>query len=660
MILNSLSPFKNTDLPSRCIMKNSFFYISCLFLCLLAPALTAQKDINEMKTKYPGYSELILLESQSYDFSLQNKKPSIIQDNYFESIILSENGIRNNAENVSFSQLVPLKSYEGFTAVKINGKEKKIPVKELTDMAESSGGIFHSDVKSKKLLFTNLDVGAKKIYSYQSEFLDPYLLHKFVFSGSIPVEESILEISVDKDIEIGYKIFNNLADDIQFTHSSKRKKNIYRWTRKNGKPIKYESNHPGLLHIAPHIIVYIKSYKMDDISVPVLGNVGNLYSYYKNFVSSINKNEDAELAETTKKITQNLSSDEEKIKAIFYWVKDHIKYVAFEYGYEGFIPREASLVYQRKFGDCKDMSSIITMMARYAGIRDVNLCWIGTRRLPYTYDEVATPGVDDHMIASIDLGGKTIFLDATDTETAYGLPTGFIQGKEALIQRGDTFSIVKVPVVSPESNLQHEHIMLHTHQNTIFGDAILKMYGLSRSNLMHSLGDDAREKRFNKIKDILLKGNNKFKLMEYKEENLRERDLPYEVKYKFTLENFMVTTGKQSFISLALVKPFEKNMIEKNRESKYDFENLTQHKYTIELKIPEGKTASNLPQNLIESNDLLDIRISYAIKDKSVLLDMDIKNKKLLLEKEDFDKWNESIKKLKTKYQETIVLADKT
>ena len=148
--------------------------------------------------------------------------------------------------------------------------------------------------------------------------------------------------------------------------------------------------------------------------------------------------------------------------------------------------------------------------------------------------------------------------------------------------------------------------------------------------------------------------------MEYKEENLRERDLPYEVKYKFTLENFMVTTGKQSFISLALVKPFEKNMIEKNRESKYDFENLTQHKYTIELKIPEGKTASNLPQNLIESNDLLDIRISYAIKDKSVLLDMDIKNKKLLLEKEDFDKWNESIKKLKTKYQETIVLADKT
>ena len=641
-------------------MKYKAILVFLLLICVVIVPLSAQPNINEMKTKYPGYSELILRESQSYDFSIQDKKPSIIQDNYFESIILNENGIRNSGENVSFSQLVPLKSYEGFTSVKIDGKEKKIPVKEVTDVAESSGGVFHSDVKSKKLLFTNLDVGAKKIYSYQSEFLDPYLLHKFVFSGSIPVEESVLEISVDKDIEIGYKIFNNVANDIEFSQTNKRKKNIYRWTRKNGKPVKYESNHPGLLHIAPHIIVYIKNYKLDDKSVPVLGNVGDLYSYYKNFVSSINKKEDADLAETTKKITQNFTSDEEKIKAIFYWVKDHIKYVAFEYGYEGFIPREASLVYQRKFGDCKDMSSIITTMAKYAGIKDVNLCWIGTRRLPYTYDDVATPGVDDHMIASIDLGDKTIFLDATDTEAGYGLPTGFIQGKEALIQRGDTFSIVKVPIVAPESNLVKEQIRIHTHQNTIFGDATLQMYGLSRSNQMHSMGDDTKEKRFNKIKDLLLKGNNKFKLKEYNEKNLSNRDLPYEVKYNFTLENFMVSTGKQSFISMALVKPFEKNLIEKNRESKYDFDILTQNKYTIELEIPEGKTVSNLPGNLIESNELLDINISYGIKNKLVVLDIDIKNKKLMLEKEDFEKWNESIKKLKAKYQETIVLSDKS
>lgn len=58
-------------------------------------------------------------------------------------------------------------------------------------------------------------------------------------------------------------------------------KRIYTDGQENGKPLKFESNHPGVLHIAPHIMVYIRSYKLDDKSVPVLGNVGNLYNYYK-------------------------------------------------------------------------------------------------------------------------------------------------------------------------------------------------------------------------------------------------------------------------------------------------------------------------------------------------------------------------------------------
>lgn len=642
-------------------MRNLIIYVlPWLLTALFITNMSSQPDINDMKKKYPGYSELVIKERQSYDFTLQNKRPSILQDNYFESVILSEQGVHNNAENVSFSQLVPLKSYEGYTSVKIDGKDKKIPVREITDLAESSGGVFHSDVKSKKLLFTNLDVGAKKIYSYQSQFLDPFLLHKFVFSGNVPVEESVLELSVDKDIEIGYKIFNNTANDIEFSVDSKRKKNIYRWTRKNGKPIKYESNHPGILHIAPHIIVFIKNYKVEGKEMPVLGNVGHLFNYYKGFVSSINKKDDADLVQTTKKITDHLLTDEEKIKAIFYWVKDHIKYIAFEYGYEGYIPREASLVYSRKFGDCKDMSSIITTMARYAGIRDVNLCWIGTRRLPYTYEEIATPGVDDHMIASIRLNGKTIFLDATDTETIFGLPTGFIQGKEALIQRGDSFYIERVPVVSPESNLQHEHIKLHTHQNTLFGKSRLQMFGLSRSAVLHSLGDASKDTRFNKVKDLLLKGNNKFKLKDYKEENIKNRDLPYGIDYGFTLENYMVSSGKQAFLSLMLIKPFDKNMIEKNREAKYDFEHLTQYKYSIELEIPDGKVVTGLPKKISESNELIDFHIEYTSNGKMVILEVDIKNKKLMLEKSDFDKWNESLKKLRVAYQETIIITEKS
>jgi len=584
---------------------------------------------------------------------------SILQNSYQETIILTKNGIHNNTESIVSSELFPLLSYEAYTQLTKNGNNEKIAAREVADKSESSGGVFHSDIKSKKLLFTNLEVGAQKIYSYQSNLIDPYLLHKYVFASGVPIEESSLEIKVDKDIEIGYKIFNDTSGDIVFNQSKKRGKNIYTWSINKRKPIKAEGSTPGILHLAPHIIIYIKTYKDGKNTKTVLGTPSDLYTYYKNFVKDLNIDIDTQLMSITHSLTNHLSSESEKIKAIFYWVKDNIKYVAFEYGYEGFIPREASLVCERRYGDCKDMSSIIHTMAKYAGMDNVHLCWIGTRRLPYSYATIATPAVDDHMIASIVLDGEYIFLDATDRETMFGLPTGFIQDKEALVGLGDTFVIIKVPIVPPSQNLIEDKLSISVDGNKIMGHGTLQMLGHSRSNFLSTIGDANKTARFEIIKNLVLKGNNKFKLKEFSEQNTKDRDLPYIVDYDFTLENYMISAGNESYISLILQRPFEKNIIENEREAPYDFGFLTQNKYTIEMEIPEGKKVKSLPQKAEETNDLLQYNISYTLDKNKVILDLDIKNKKLTLSPSDFALWNQTIKNVRSKYQESIVLVDK-
>ena len=87
--------------------------------------LVAQ-ELSDLQKKYPGHSELILSETQSYQFSVQKNKLQVLQDNYFESIILSDIGIQNNSESFTFSELVPVNSYNAFTVIKNNGKDKKI------------------------------------------------------------------------------------------------------------------------------------------------------------------------------------------------------------------------------------------------------------------------------------------------------------------------------------------------------------------------------------------------------------------------------------------------------------------------------------------------------------------------------------------------------
>lgn len=630
-----------------------------LFTGLLCVCNGFAQQLSEWQKKHSGHNELIIKEAQSYDFSIHKNQLQILQDNYYESVILSEMGIHNNSESFSFSELVPLKKYEAYTVVHSKGKERKIPIQQVSDKNSNQSNIFYSGVKDRKLIFSNLEVGAKKVYSYQSEFLDPCLLHRFSFAGILPMEQSSFEIITDKNIEIGYKIFNDPNQKISFSKSERKGKNIYSWELHDVDPLVYESNNPGFLYIAPHIVFYIRSYVAGKEKIELLGNTEQLYKYYQNFIKELNQTEDANLKAITQELTKNLTSDKDKIQAIFYWVKDNIKYVAFENGYEGFIPREASLVNERRFGDCKDMSSIITEMAKYAAVPHVNLCWIGTRRIPYSYRDISTPSVDDHMIASVELDEEIIFLDATDRETRFGLPSSFIQGKEALISNGDSYKIVSVPIVEAQKNSIVEKLHVELNQNKLEGLGEIAIQGLARTNFLLDIGDASNKARFEAIKSLVLKGNNKFILKEYKEHNISDRDLPYQVDFVFELDNYVVEASGETYINLFLDKPFEKLTIEKNRKAKFEFDFLLKQQLEINLEIPKDKKVFSVPENISEDNHLLKYTIKYEVLDNKLILEFEIETKKILLDNSDFELWNQSVKELKSHYSEMAILINK-
>ncbi len=619
----------------------------------------AQNSLEEYKKQYPDFNELALNDSQSYTFTIEDNKLKVIQDNQYESIILTDNGIQNNKESFSYSELVKLLGYDAYSVINENGKEKKIKVTQTNEIQSGQSTVFYDNVKVRQLIFPNLEAGAKKVYQYQTEFIDPFLLHKFIFGGGLPIKNSTLEIKTDKNINIGYKIFNDKSNLVEFSKTEKKGKWIYKWTLKEVKPVKLEGNSPGFLYQIPHINVYIKDYTINNQKVEVLGDINKLYAYYKGFTKNINQTEDPTLKAITLKITENLTTDEDKIKSIFYWVKDNIKYIAFENGYEGFIPREASLICERKFGDCKDMASIITAMAKYANVKNVYIAWIGTRDIPYSYDELATPAVDNHMIALYKKGDEYIFLDATDKETLYGIPTAFIQGKEALYGDGENYKIIPVPTVPAEKSEINERVKFTIENDKLVGSGKAQFNGYSRSHVLLRMGDATNKTKFEMIKSLVIKGNNKFNLKDYTEENLKDRDKPYQINYNFDLGNYIVKADKEIYINLFLEKPLEKVTIEKDRISNFELDFLTFVNSQYELEIPKNCTVKYLPKNFSLDNDYIKADFVYEVKNNKITLDIKLKQKKLLLEKSDFELWNKTIKTLKSNYTETLILLEK-
>ncbi|WP_298136461.1 DUF3857 domain-containing protein [Flavobacterium sp.] len=619
----------------------------------------SQKTFEEYKSLYPDSNEIVIKDYQSYSISIEGKKLKILSSNEFESQILTDIGINNNEESFSYSDLITLIDYKAFTKNTIKGKDKIINVTQSNEKKDNSGSIFHDDIKLRQLIFPNLEVGSKKNYSYQREFTDPFLLHRFIFGNGFPTENATLEVILDKNINIGYSVFNDPNNKIEFNQFERKGKKVYQWSLKNINAFKFEDNTLGVLYDLPNINVYIKDYTIDNKTISVLGNIERLYAYYKNFINQINKTEDEELKNLAIEITKNEKTEIEKVKKIFYWVKDNINYIAFEEAYAGFIPRESSLVFQRKFGDCKDMAALINSMAKYANVNNVHICWIGTRSIPYTYAELSTPSVDNHMIAVYDNKGEYIFLDATDKQTKFGIPTDFIQDKEALVSYGDTFKIIKVPVVSAQDNLVDEVINVSIDNDKLLGSGSMFFNGYNRTEMLYNLKDSKDKLRFDIIKGIVIKGNNKFNLKDYKEQNILDKDKSYIIDFNFEIPNYIINVDNEIYVNLFLDQNITQLSLNDDRKSNYDLKYLTKSAAKYILQVPKNYKLKHLPSNFSLSNDLVDVNFKFESKNDTVHLDATFTLKKMTLQVTDFKLWNESLYKIKEAYSETIILEKK-
>ena len=78
-----------------------------------------------------------------------------------------------------------------------------------------------------------------------------------------------------------------------------------------------------------------------------------------------------------------------------------------------------------------------------------------------------------------------------------------------------------------------------------------------------------------------------------------------------------------------------------------------------ELEIPKNCSVKYIPKNFTLDNNLIKADFVYEVKNNKIYLNAQLKQKKIILDNADFELWNESIKKLKTNYTETIILIEK-
>ncbi len=559
-------------------------------------------------------------------------------------------------EFIHFDSFTDIEDINAFT-VPSKGN-KKITVDHFETKDQFGGGVFFSDQQSINFVFPAVGKNAITTLNYTEIIKDPHFLGSFRFGTYVPTEKAIYTVEVPKNVELGYITFNLDKIDLSFKKKESKKLTTYTWVAQNIDNFRKNDNSLSVLNYLPHIIVYIKNYTVKNKTIAVLNDVADLYSWYQSLTDQIDDADLTEVFKIAEDLSSNLNTEQEKAKAIFNWVQSNITYVAFEDGLGGFIPRGASSVCTKRYGDCKDMANLLYVMLNHIGIEAYHT-WIGTRDRPYSYYEVPTPIVDNHMITAVIINGKTIFLDATDSYVPFGMPSSFIQGKEALIGISNSeFKIIKVPIQEKEKNRTLVETIISLDGNIVMATSKRTMQGYDMVDFIY----DAKFKKRDKTDEEYLNnkfqiGNNKTTYSNIKLDNLTTLNNTYTTEYDLEIHNYVRSIGSKIFLNLNLEKPLAKDIILVENER---FGKKIDHKfirdYITTFNIPKGYKLKSIPNNV--SNELEDYGFSFIYKkeDNQLIVHQQIYMNTLALENEDFEAYNAFIKSLLKAYKKSIVL----
>ncbi len=534
----------------------------------------------------------------------------------------------------------------------INAKGKEIVLQKLCGSYQQED-IFHSDSKVCSIKFPMEEKGKAISFSYQNNFRDVKFLTSLYFHNAMPAVEKIIEFRIPAWLETDLREFNFSKTGIEKTTVKENEITRITYSMKNVAGFHRESSSPHHSISYPHIICVNKAFTENGQRKALFESVKDLYGWYHSVCSSIG-NEPSALKEKTFSLTASKKTDIEKIEAIFYWVQDNIRYIAFEDGIMGFKPDAAQNVLSKKYGDCKGKANLLKEMLKLAGY-DARLTWIGTSDLPYDYT-LPSLAVDNHMICTVILNGKRYFLDGTEDYIALNDYAQRIQGKQVLIEDGEKYIIDKIPDFAADRNKVKSVTKMSIAESSLKGNMAVEYNGESKIMLQRVYSSIRNENKKDALSAFLKKSNDNIEVSNIKEPDFNNRQKALLVNFDFTANNQVTKTGNELYVVMDWDKDFSSMEFDDERKNDYAFRQKYYLTSQTELLIPDGYKVDYLPGSFKKSTSEYSFEGSFVNKGKSIVYTKTIIINKPILHKTNFGEWNSFIKDINKFYNDQVVL----
>jgi hypothetical protein len=626
-------------------------YASGLFL-LYTFQLQAQVSIGD-QTEADGfarkYKDDDVVCRSSYHFYTFDKGVNALND---KVVVVQEEAELEFLALKKYSGLSYAEYYNKFIKLKTFKKEVKIGNKYVTsnkagiDRSLTDENIFFDDGRVQYYPIRFPEKGSVSRIVVKKEFGDAKLLTRIFFHQSYPVAEQVYEFKVPEWLQIDFKYFNFDGHKIEKKETKKGGFINYIFIMRDLPATKSEYKQIGKAFTHPHIVIQVKSFKNKGETLQGFDNVNDIYNWNNRLYKMAN-NEPDKLKSQLAKIIADKKTDTDKIKAIYYWVQDKIRYIAYEDGYSGYIPSSAQDVLNNKYGDCKGMANLLSELLKLAGY-DARFTWIGTRQIPYQQSLPALC-VNNHAITTLYYNGKEYFLDATEKYVPFGENAYRIQGKEAMIANNDKFDIKMVPLTSGEEHKVFTKAAFSLDKELLKGNVQVTLSGNERKDFhqaYQSLPNGAREKF---LRGFIEFNNDNVIASDIRTSELSNREAPMVVSGNIELANYVQTISGTRYVNLDFFpKTLENYLPDEKRTNGYDLDYVLSFEDEFSLKIPAGSNFADLPEKLELKSPGYEFKGEYVVSGNTIVLKKYLVVKKSTIATSDFEDWKKFLTSIKT------------
>jgi hypothetical protein len=370
------------------------------------------------------------------------------------------------------------------------GYVKTFEKSDVEDLGAYSDDLYN-DFRLRRIRALNPELGSVFVYESEVQQKPTEAQDRFTFQDNLPSLESRYTITAPPGWAISGRLLNH--GPVQPMVDG----NTYTWVLKDLPFREREQFAPGLYGTSPLLAVDFQP-PAGIADLPSLRSWSDVSDWHTR-IAAPQAAVAPEMEAKVRELTQGLSSEYEKIRAIGHFVQK-FRYVeiAMDLSHLGGVrPHPAAQVFAKQYGDCKDKANLMRALLKSAGIPSY-LVAIYSGDRTFVKKEWASPSQFNHMIIAVQAAegtkgptvidspvGRVLVFDPTDEKTPVGDLPFYEQGSYALLCAGPRGDLVRMPVIAPEANVLSQTVTV-----SLAGDG-----GIRASLAVESTGQAARRER---------------------------------------------------------------------------------------------------------------------------------------------------------------------